>query len=244
MERRGILVISALLSGIATTLALLVLVPGQAAAAGSVHYVAPNCTDVPVPCHTTVQGAVDAARDGDVVKVASGIYASVNTHPYRDDSTSDVITQVVYLEKSIAIKGGYTIANWTAPDPEANPTTLDALGQGRVLYVVGDPSAGSGQAITPTIRGLRIIGGDASGLGGGVERRDAGGGMYVTAATATISDNQVLSNTAMVGGGLYFQNSNGTRLTDNLISGNGTLQGGYGGGLYFENSADVRLTGI
>jgi len=53
----------------------------------------------------------------------------------------------------------------------------------------------------------------------------------------------VFSNTALVGGGLYFQNSDGTRLTDNLISSNSTFRGGQGGGLYFENSADVTLTG-
>jgi parallel beta-helix repeat protein len=225
MERRRILVVSALLSGIATTLVLFVLVPGQATAAGSVHYVAPDCTDVPTPCYTTVQGAVDAARDGDVVKVASGTYTSVNTRPCRDDSTPGVITQVVYLEKSIAIKGGYTIANWTTPDPETNPTTLDAQGQGRVLYITG---------ATVTIEGLRITGGDAQGLGSSLPSwTDAGGGVYVTTTTLTFIDNHVFGNTAECGGGMYLSRSDAT-LRDNTVTAN--TAGYSGGGLCMEYS--------
>ncbi len=225
MERRRILVISALLSGMAATLILFLLVPEQVTAAGSVHYVALDCTDVPTPCHTTVQGAADAARDGDVVKVAAGTYTSVNTHLCRDDSTSGVITQVVYLEKSIAIKGGYTIANWTVPDPGANPTTLDARGQGRVLYITG---------ATVTIEGLRITGGDAQGLGSSFPSwTDAGGGVYATTATLTFIDNYVFGNTAECGGGVYLSRSDAT-LSDNTITAN--TAGYSGGGLCMDYS--------
>ena len=115
------------------------------------------------------------------------------------------------ISKTVTARGGYSTTNWTTPDPLANPTTLDARGLGRVLAIGGTPSAGSGQAasvgfasasrsaaeraaqapatqaITPTVEGLRLTGGDATGLGGGLYNADAGGGVYVYTATATIS---------------------------------------------------------
>ena len=95
--------------------------------------------------YDSIQIAVDAAGDGDVIKVAEGTYTGIN-HRFGH-------AQVVYLDKSITIRGGYTTTNWTTSDPVANPTTVDAEGQGRVLYVSGN--------INPTIAGLRITGGEA-----------------------------------------------------------------------------------
>nr|MBP7688230.1 hypothetical protein [Thermoflexales bacterium] len=77
--------------------------------------------------YASVQAAVDAASDGDVIKVAAGTYTGV--------SVRQGITQVVYLDKAVTIQGGYTSGNWTTPDPEVNITTLDAQGQGRVFYI-------------------------------------------------------------------------------------------------------------
>jgi len=160
----------------------------------------------------TVQAAVDASDDpDDVVKVA-GYCAGVEARAG--------VTQTVYVSKTITIQGGYTTTNWTTSNPQANPTTLDAQGQGRVLYVTGD--------INPTIEGLRITGGDADGLGGyGVH--DVGGGVYVVIATATISKTWVFNNIAdYYGGGLFLRYSDAT-LSGNIISGN--TAGEYGGGL-------------
>jgi uncharacterized repeat protein (TIGR01451 family) len=157
--------------------------------------------------YTTVQAAVDAASPDDVVKVA-GTCIGVNTRAG--------LRQQVYLDKSLTLRGGYTTANWTTPDPEANPTTLDALGQGRVLYI-SDPSAGSGQAISPTIEGLRVTGG--SGWLGGPAWEAHGGGLYVNSATATLKDNRLSGNVADWGGGLFVTNGNAT-LRDNTIHDN------------------------
>jgi uncharacterized repeat protein (TIGR01451 family) len=185
-----------------------------------------DCITSAAPC-ATVQHAVDVAGFGDEIRLATGVYTGVQARAG--------ITQVVYISETVTVRGGYTTTNWAIPYPITQPTTLDAQKQGRVLYITGD--------ISITVGGLRVTGGDALGLGGDVSDKDAGGGLYVITATATIRDNHVVSNTALVGGGMYFQNSDGTSLIDNLISGNSTPQSGSGGGLYFDNSAHIALTG-
>ena len=83
---------------------------------------------------------MDAANDGDVIKVAAGTYAGVSV---RSGST-----QVVYINKSITIQGGYTLTDWSTAYPITQPTILDAQGGGRVIYITGN--------ISPTLVGLRI----------------------------------------------------------------------------------------
>jgi hypothetical protein len=185
-----------------------------------------DCITSAAPC-ATVQHAVDAAAPGDEIRLATSVYTGVQARAG--------VTQVVYISETVTVRGGYTTTNWATPYPLTQPTTLDAQKQGRVLYITGD--------ISITVRGLRITGGDALGLGGDVSDEDAGGGLYVITATVTLRDNHVVSNTALVGGGMYFRNSDGTSLIDNLIGGNSTPQSGSGGGLYLYNSAHVTLTG-
>jgi hypothetical protein len=120
--------------------------PSVARAANDVRYVAPNgadssnlCTDSDAPC-ATLQHAVDVANPGGEIRVASGTYAGVQARAG--------MTQVAYISKTVAIRGGYTTTNWITSDPVSNPTTFDAQSQGRVFFITGDPSAGSGQAIS------------------------------------------------------------------------------------------------
>jgi parallel beta-helix repeat protein len=171
------------------------------------------CTTGPPTCdYNSVQSAVDKAGDGDVIKVAAGTYTGINNkggHP-----------QVVYLDKSVTIRGGYTTTNWTTSDPDANPTTLDAQGGGRVLYITGN--------ISPTIEGLRITGGDTAGLGG------SGGGVYIRNATATLRDNTIFAN---VGGGGVFLDFSAAAISHNTVISN------TGGGLFLWESDNATLTG-
>lgn len=97
--------------------------------------------------YTTIQAAVDAAEDGAVIKVAAGVYSDL--HSRYTNSLSQNITQVVYISKSLTVRGGYPLGNWEQPDPETNPSTVDALDQGRGFFV-------GGAGISVTLEGLRI----------------------------------------------------------------------------------------
>jgi uncharacterized repeat protein (TIGR01451 family) len=163
--------------------------------------------------YASIQDAVDAADSSDEILVATGTYTGVGARAG--------VTQVVYISKSVTIQGGYN-ADFSAWDPDTYSTTLDAQGQGRVLYIIG--------SISPTIEGLRITCGDATALSGS-PGGNAGGGVYVITATATIKDNLIISNTAdSYGGGLYIASSAAT-LVSNTVMANAAGEDDYGGGL-------------
>jgi len=56
------------------------------------------------PCFSTIQAAVDAANEGDTIKVAQGTYTS-----------NDL--QVAYISIGITLTGGYTVTDWSNPYP-------------------------------------------------------------------------------------------------------------------------------
>jgi hypothetical protein len=184
-----------------------------------------DCTDSRSPCRT-VQYAVDQAGEDSVIKVASGTYTGVVARHRNDVGIWGFVTQVVHITKSIAIQGGYTTTDGFAdpPDPVANPTMLDAQGQGRVIYI--------GRAASVTVAGLRITGGDAITPAGGPYNLDAGGGVYIAGGTATLRDNAVFGNVAHYGGGIGVIDGTAS-LSGNRTFGN--VAGGPGGGLYIGN---------
>ncbi|MGC9396702.1 MAG: right-handed parallel beta-helix repeat-containing protein, partial [Anaerolineae bacterium] len=173
-----------------------------------------------------LQEAIDAAQPDDVLKVA-GICTDVHDRPRRDLTTTGVVTQVAYIDKSLTLQGGYTTTNWLTPNPATNPTTLSAQGQGRAVYVTG--------AVNVTLDGFRITGGDPAGQGGSSwPDLDAGGGVYVITATVTLRKSQVFENVASgAGGGVYLHDSLST-LSNNTLTLN---QAGWGGGVYLDTSA-------
>jgi len=227
--------------GLGLTLILLGLISRPGVGRGVVHatgptlYVAPSgsdtgdCTNSLSPC-ATVQYAIDQADSGAEVRVATGVYTDVHQRPRKDIASAGVVTQVVYISKTATLRGGYTTSNWADSYPITQPTTLDAQGQGRLLYITGN--------ISPTLEGLRIIGGNATGLGGSTSG-DSGGGVFAISATLTMRNNQVLSHTARYGGGLFIEYNSNTLLMGNTISGN--LATNLAGGMYFRNSLGATL---
>ena len=190
------------------------------APASTIRYVSPtgndggDCTSATSPCRT-VQHAVDQAASGDEIRIATGSYTDIHVR--------NSIAQIVYISKTVTLRGGYS-ADFGAWDPAQYTTTLDAQSAGRVLYISGD--------ITPTVEGLTLINGDT----------DEGGGVYIITATATISACRIVSNTAFDhGGGLYLWHSDAT-LMNNTISGNAAFN--YGGGvyLYYSNATLMNNT--
>lgn len=192
----------------------------------------PGCGAENNPCRT-VQYAIDQALPGDEVRVAAGVYTGVNDR--------GGLSQIVYLTKTLTIRGGYTTADWTTPDPEANPTTLDAEGEGRVMVI--------SPTVTAHIEGLRLQGGNATGMGGGPDNKDAGGGLYILVATVTISNCTVFSNTGSItgtvpggelggglGGGLYARAGSLELIHNEIVSNTaGVHISSFGGGLYLDH---------
>ncbi len=220
-----------------------------------------------IPCYAHPQDAVNAARSGDIIKLASGRYTGVGSRAappeYPHPPVGGLIAQVVYISGTLTLRGGYTTTNWIDSDPVANPTTLDAEGQGRALFITGALGNRSWQVVGPTIEGLHITGGDARRLGGHLWG-NVGGGGYVLNAEARIVSNRVFDNTADYGGGLYLAESTVILRGNTLSSNTGSMRGGAlalydssaslsenvvlsntaisGGGLYLYGS-DVTLNG-
>jgi len=160
---------------------------------------------------------VDAADDGDIIKLTAGVYTGTNNY--------GGLAQMVYISKTITLHGGYTITNWTMSDPVANATTLDAQGQGRVVHLRGSDD------VTPTLEGLQLTNGSVN---------DLGGGIYAYQAHPIISGCHVYSNTATNGGGVFLWRSNDAILTGNIIYNN--MVSGNGGGVFFWESRNARMT--
>jgi hypothetical protein len=64
-----------------------------------------------------VQYAVDQASAGSTIRVASGIYTDVHVRSRNDLTTTGLVTQVIYISKTVTIRGGYTTTNWSVSSP-------------------------------------------------------------------------------------------------------------------------------
>ncbi|MCP3976123.1 MAG: hypothetical protein GY720_16705, partial [bacterium] len=158
----------------------------------------------------TVQDAVNASTStGDVVKVA-GHCGTLNAQGGT--------VQVARITKTLTIRGGYTVTNWTTPDPAANPTVLDARGAGTVLHISGD--------IAPVIEGLHVTGGASDAF--------HGAGVHNDGSASTLSNVTISGNVAWdLGGGIYNLDGGDMTLTDVIVHDNAAWPAhpyGFGGG--------------
>jgi parallel beta-helix repeat protein len=182
------------------------------------------------PC--TLQTALAQATGGDTIYVAQGTYTGTGA-------------AVITVTESITLAGGWDGAPTgdVVRDPDAYPTTLDGEWQRRVVYIGG--------TITPTIDGLIVTRGNATGLGGAPYDQDDGGGIYSEGASPIVVNNVITNNlgssstdTYGEGGGIYLVNASATAvISGNTIISNTASTGytGYGGGIgLYESDATVE----
>jgi uncharacterized repeat protein (TIGR01451 family) len=158
-----------------------------------------------------VQQAVDAASANGTVKVA-GTCAGVQPRAGT--------TQTVVITKALTLAGGFTntVGGWATSYPITQPTTLDALTQGRVISATQPVTLSS-----LSVQNGKIIG--------------QGGGAYF-GSTVILTDTQFISNTASSnGGGAYAAGA--ATLNDGLFRNNRSTSSG--GGLYANST--LALTG-
>lgn len=220
--RRQLLAFSPLTA--AVLLAMLWIGLAQSAGA-SVHYVAPggDCSGAQ-PCYAVIQTAVDVAQPGDEIRIAQGLYTGVNNY--------GGLAQLVYISKSVTLRGGYAISDWATPLAGNAATILDAQQAGRVLYMHGN--------ITVTVETVKLTGGNADGLLGSPRFAgySAGGGFYAITSTLNMSNMTWRENHAGVGGGGYIEGGRLTLRNSILLSNTAD----FGGGLFAEGG-DSLLEG-
>jgi len=128
---------------------------------------------------SAVQTAVNNANPGDLLKIA-GTCAGVQSR--------NALTQTAYISQSLTLRGGYDAYDWTiAPDPVSNPTTIDALALGRVIYITG--------SVDVTLENLTLTGGEVSNM--------AGGGIYFAGESLTLMTTELQDNRAYGTSGYY-----------------------------------------
>ena len=86
-----------------------------------------DCTSSSAPC-ATVQHAVDVSEESDEIRVATGIYADLHVRPVI--GSTEVVTQVVYISKTVTIRGGYSVVDWGTSDPASFPLLWMLGGRG------------------------------------------------------------------------------------------------------------------
>jgi hypothetical protein len=159
--------------------------------------------------HGSIQEAIDAATDGDIVLVADGTY----TIPDADG--------IDFNGKAI------TVRSQNGPEH----CTINAGGNGRGFYFH------SGEQANSILSGFTITGGviDGWSSGGGGMLCD---GASPTIENCIIRDNRTEA-TAWGGGGISCVNSASPTIINCIIDGNSSLDADGGGGIYCDNASPI-----
>ncbi|MEM7260499.1 MAG: right-handed parallel beta-helix repeat-containing protein [Planctomycetota bacterium] len=168
----------------------------------------------------TIQGAIDAAVDGDSVVVAAGTYSETI------DFLGKSITVVGAAGAEMTtIDGSGVLASVVAfTSGEGANAILDGFtiqgGSGVVGSPVQDRAGGGlyGFGASPTLRNLRVVGNTASGRGGGAF-------FWGVSGTLAIESCQFEDNVAGGGAGLWVEGSGACVVTDSSISDNSSTGG-------------------
>ena len=180
----------------------------------------------PTGCtYSSIQDAIDASSDGDVIEIAAGTYYEYEVNPGG---------------RAITIRGA-TNGDGTSV------VTIDAQGNGSVLL------CDSGETESMRFENLIITGGSAAGGGGMLNywssptlenctfdnntTNDDGGGMMNLSSSSTLVDCTFTNNTASDWGGGMYNNGSTLTLIGCTFEGN-TADGpvGRGGGMYNSGS--------
>ena len=196
---------AALLSSPAATAAVLCVRPGGSDADTGA------CWD---HAKATVQGAINAAAEGDEIWVAAGTYA--------EHVANRVVSEVPV---NVALYGGFagTETARAQRDVVAHRTILDGTNSGIVVSITG----GAGPATR--LDGFDVVRGYATGT------TSYGGGIYILGSAPVIANNRIMSNLADgAGGGMLVwayrvvPPEAQAQILDNVIYGNRAADGGAG----------------
>lgn len=183
--------------------------------------------------YSSVQAAINAAQNGDVIRVAQGRYV-----------------ENLVINKNITLNGGYSgPPNWDR-DIDAYETILDGNGAGSVMRITLNYS--------PIIDGFTITGGYAN-YGGGVyisgssptlrhnviQTNNAGvygGGVYVIGSIASplLDANQIIeNNSSNNGGGIFINDYSKPLFINNIVARNSSNSNGTG--IYIDYYSEPRI---
>jgi hypothetical protein len=199
--------------------AILILV---AAAVAAVPAARADTLHVPAE-YATIQSAIDAAADGDVVEIADGTYTGAGN-------------------KELDFRGKPITVRSASGDPGTCILDCEGTGRGFLFH--------SGEGADSLVAGLTVANGSAE-LGGAVSCTDGsspsivkctmingtgrtfGGGLYCKDSSPTLIDCRISRNSAGHGGGLLVEGGHPTLLRCTI---NNNTTNGTGGGAFFYGS--------
>ena len=177
----------------------------------------------------TLQSAIGTATSGDTIKIADGTY--------KPTTTTDRTISFV-LRDGVSILGGY--AGFGAANPDARDTGLYPTILSGDIGKAGSTTDNSYHVVTANVvgsstvlDGVTISYGNAEGTG---TYQNYGGGMFISASTAVVSNCTFKSNLAHVSGGGIYNLSSSPTITNCVFVFNFAVSGG---GIQNEYSSPV-----